>query len=162
GVGPADPGYAELRGLVLLEGGGGTTAGAPLTNDSLDRIIAKYEGGLFGAVRDNAARCVNGTTPCTIVTEAVDCNRQVPPKCTGPTAAYPALAGLGPQVSSASEPLAIQAFTDPDTGLSIVQTDLGAGPNTSAVDLVPGLSLLGFLTDSTAEAMFGQFLDDDG
>ena len=28
GVGPADPGYAKLRGLVLLEGGGGSTGGA--------------------------------------------------------------------------------------------------------------------------------------
>lgn len=52
GVGPADPGYAKLRGIVLLEGGGGSTAGAPLTADTLDRIEAKFDGGLYAAVRD--------------------------------------------------------------------------------------------------------------
>ena len=88
GVGPADPGYAKLRGLVLLEGGGGSTGGAPLTADTLDRIEAKFDGGLYGAVRDNAPRCVDGVTPCTIATEAVDCGVEVPPKCTLPTTAY--------------------------------------------------------------------------
>src|SRR4029077_11020741 len=60
GVGPVDPGYAKLRGLVLLEGGGGSPGGASLSTDTLDRIEAKFDGGLFGAVRDNAARCVDG------------------------------------------------------------------------------------------------------
>ena len=87
GVGPANPGYAKLRGLVLLEGGGGATGGPPLTADTLDRIEAKFDGGLFGAVRDNAARCVDGTTPCAINTELVDCVGQVPPKCTPQTTA---------------------------------------------------------------------------
>ena len=32
-----------------------STGGAPLTDDTLDRIEAKFDGGLFGAVRDNAA-----------------------------------------------------------------------------------------------------------
>ena len=67
---------------MLLEGGGGSTGGAPLTADTLDRIEAKFDGGLFGAVRDNAGRCVDGTTPCTIATEATDCAGQTPPKCT--------------------------------------------------------------------------------
>ena len=84
GVGRPNPGYAKLRGLVLLEGGGGSTGGAPLTADTLDRIEAKFDGGLFGAVRDNAPRCVDGTTPCTIANEATDCAGQVPPKCTPP------------------------------------------------------------------------------
>src|SRR6185369_14796696 len=48
--------YAKVRGLVLLEGPGGNTGGAPLTTDTLDRIEAKFDGGLFGAVRDNAGR----------------------------------------------------------------------------------------------------------
>ena len=39
---------------MLLEGGGGSTGGTPLTADTLDRIEAKFDGGLFGAVRDNA------------------------------------------------------------------------------------------------------------
>ena len=50
GVGAPDPGYAKVRGLVLLEGGGGTTAyAAPLTADSLDRMEAKFDGALYGA-----------------------------------------------------------------------------------------------------------------
>ena len=62
GVGPAEPGYAKLRGLVLLEGGGGSTAGAPLTDDRRDRIEDKADGGLFYAVREDEPRCVDGTT----------------------------------------------------------------------------------------------------
>ena len=87
GLGPVEAGYAKLRGLVLLEGGGGSTGNA-LSSDTLDRIEAKFDGGLFGAVRDNAGRCVDGTTPCSIATEAVDCNGQVPPVCTEATTAY--------------------------------------------------------------------------
>jgi pimeloyl-ACP methyl ester carboxylesterase len=161
GLGPVEAGYAKLRGLVLFEGGGATSAGAPLTADSLDRMEAKFDGGLFGAVRDNAPRCVDGVTPCTIANEAVDCVGQIPPKCTEPTAAYSAVANLGPELTASSEPSAIQAFTDPDGGLSILQTNL-AGPGTAPVDLVPALGLLNFLPPSTAEALFGQFLDDDG
>ncbi|HJW69143.1 MAG TPA: hypothetical protein VJ829_07290, partial [Candidatus Binatia bacterium] len=104
GVGPADPGYAKLRGLVLLEGGGGSTGGAFLTNDTLDRIEAKFDGGLFGAVRDNAPHCVDGTTPCTIATEATDCAGQTPPKCTLPTTAYSLVPGLlNPRILAAGE-----------------------------------------------------------
>lgn len=161
GLGPAEPGYEKIRGLVLFEGGAGTTAGDPLTNDSLDRMIAKADGGLFGAVRDNAPRCVDGTTPCTIATEAVDCSGQVPPVCTEPTTAYSAVNGLGPEITAASEPGAIQAVTDFNKSTSIAQQDLN-GPGTSAVDLVPGLSILGLLPPSTAWGLFGQFLDDDG
>ena len=69
GAGPAEPGYAKLRGLVLLDGGGGST-GAPLTDDELDRIEDKADGGLFYAVRDNGPRCVDGTA-CTVATDAV-------------------------------------------------------------------------------------------
>jgi pimeloyl-ACP methyl ester carboxylesterase len=161
GLGPAEPGYSKIRGLVLFEGGGGSTAGDPLTNDSLDRMIAKADGGLFGAVRDNAPRCVDGTTPCTIATEAADCTGQVPPVCTEPVTAYSAISGLGPEITAASEPGAIQAVTDNNSATSIAQQDLN-GPGTSAVDLVPGLSILGILPPSTAWGLFGQFLDDDG
>src|SRR5262249_56166541 len=78
GSGPVQPGYAKLRGLVLLEGDGGTTAGAPLTNDTLDRIEAKFDGGLFGAVRDNPGRCVDGPTPSTIANQAPPSAAQTP------------------------------------------------------------------------------------
>jgi pimeloyl-ACP methyl ester carboxylesterase len=161
GLGPVEAGYAKLRGLVLLEGGGGSTGGAPLTADTLDRIEAKFDGGLFGAVRDNAARCVDGTTACAIATEAADCVGQVPPKCTLATSAYAGVAGLSPQVSAAAQPIAIQALTDPNSGKAIIQVDQSA-PGTSAIDLVPELSLLAFLPDSTAYGLAGQFLDDDG
>ena len=160
GLGPVEAGYAKLRGLVLLEGGGGSTLSAPLTDDSLDRIEAKFDGGLFGAVRDNAARCVDGTTLCTIATEAADCLDQVPPKCTLPATSYSAVPGLSPQISAASQPLAIQARTDPNTGKAILQVDMGAG---SAVTNVPELAVLNLaLPDSTAYGLLGQFLDDDG
>ena len=80
------------------------------TDDTLDRIEAKFDGGLFGAVRDNAPRCVDGTTPCTIATEATDCAGQPPPKCTPPTTAYAVVPGLlNPRILATPEPGAIQA-----------------------------------------------------
>jgi hypothetical protein len=162
GSGPADPGYAKLRGLVLLEGGGGSTAGAPLTADSLDRIEAKFDGGQFGAVRDNAARCVDGTTACAIATEAVDCVGQTPPKCTPATAAYSVVAGLlNPRILAAGELTAIQAILDPDGTENLVRVDQGAAGN-NAVAKVPDLATLAALPRSTAQGGLGSFVDDDG
>ncbi len=161
GVGPAEPGYAKLRGLLMFEGGAGSTGGAALTSDSLDRMIAKFDGGLFGAVRDNAPRCVDGTTPCTVATEAVDCSGQTPPVCTEPVAAYSAVGGIGPEVGAVAAIQAIQGVTDQNSGLSILQQDF-SGADSSALDVVSGLSLLGFLPDSTVAGITGQFLDDEG
>ncbi len=162
GVGPAVPGYAKLRGLVLLEGGGGSTGGAPLTADTLDRIEAKFDGGLFGAVRDNAARCVDGTTACAIATEATDCVGQLPPKCTLPATSYAIVPGLlNARVLSAGEVTAIQAIVDPDTGENILRVDQGSVGN-NAVDQVADLNGLGLLPRSTAFAGLGNFIDDDG
>ena len=122
-TGKPQPGYAKLRGLVLLEGAGGSTLGAPLTDDSLDRMIAKFDGGNYGAVRDNAARCVDGTTPCTIATEATDCAGKKPPKCTLPTTSYALVPGvLNPRILAQSEPLAIQGVHDPNTGETVGQS----------------------------------------
>ena len=132
-----------------------------MSEDSLDRIIAKADGGLFGAVRDGEPRCVDGTTPCTIATESTDCSGQTPPKCTLPTDAYAAVAGLSPRVTAVAEPGAIQAIEDPDGGQVIVQVDQGA-PGNNALAVVPDLELLGFLPASTAQGLTGQFLDDDG
>lgn len=162
GVGPADPGYAKLRGLVLLEGSGGTTAGAPLTADTLDRIEAKFDGGLFGAVRDNAPRCVDGTTACAIASEATDCSGQVPPKCTPPVTSYAIVPGLlNARVLAAGEVTAIQAILDPDGTETILRVNQGA-PGNNAVAVVPDLSGLGLLPRSTAFAGLGNFIDDDG
>jgi pimeloyl-ACP methyl ester carboxylesterase len=161
GLGPAQPGYAKLRGLVLLEGGGGSTGGAPLTADTLDRIEAKYDGGLFGAVGANAPRCVDGTTPCTINTEAVDCLGQVPPKCTPPTTSYSIVPGLlNARILSSSEPATIQAALDPDGGQSILSVDQGA-PGNSAIQVVPALQALQILPIATALGGLGSFIDDD-
>jgi len=160
GVGPADPGYAKLRGLVLLEGGGGST-GNTLSNDTLDRIEAKFDGGLFGAVRDNAARCVDGTTPCTLATEATDCSGQVPPVCTPPTTSYSISALLNARILAAGEATAIQTIADPDFGLNILKTDQGS-PGNNALAVVPDLAILSFLPTSTAFGALGDFLDDDG
>jgi pimeloyl-ACP methyl ester carboxylesterase len=163
GVGPADPGYAKLRGLVLLEGGGGsTTYSSPLSADTLDRIEAKFDGGLFGAVRDNAARCVDGTTACTIANEATDCMGQVPPRCTPPVQSYSIVAGLlNPRILAAGEVSAIQAVLDPDGGEAILRVDQGA-PGNNAAQVVPDLSSLTLLPRATAQGGLGSFIDDDG
>ncbi len=163
GVGLADPGYAKLRGLVLLEGGGGsTTYATPLTSDTLDRIEAKFDGGLFGAVRDNAARCVDGTTLCAIATEATDCVGQTPPVCTPPTQSYSIVAGLlNPRILSAGEVSAIQAVLDPDGTEAIIRVDQGA-PGNNAAQVVPDLHSLTLLPRSTAQGGLGSFIDDDG
>ncbi len=161
-VGSPDPGYARLRGLVLLEGGGGSTGGAPLTSDTLDRIEAKFDGGLFGAVRDNAGRCVDGSTACTIATEATACAGQVPPKCTLTTTSYSVVAGLlNPRILASVEPSAIQGMTDPDSGQIILRADQGSAGN-NAVAKVPDLGTLALLPQSTVEGGIGSFVDDDG
>jgi pimeloyl-ACP methyl ester carboxylesterase len=161
GVGAPDPGYAKLRGIVLLEGGGGATGGAPFAADSLDRMEAKFDGGLFGAVRDNAARCVDGTTACTIATEATDCVGQVPPKCTLPTTAYSTSSILNPRILASVEPPALQGVLDPDGGENILSVDQGA-PGNSAIMRVPDLSALQILPKATVEGGIGSFIDDDG
>jgi pimeloyl-ACP methyl ester carboxylesterase len=153
--GTPQPGYAKLRGLVLLEGRGDSTGATPLTTDSLDRIIAKFDGGLFGAVRDNAPRCVDGTTPCTIATEATDCAGKTPPKCTLPTTSYATSATLNPRILASAEYGAIQGATDLNTGQNI-------GQSSGAQAAVPDLASLAFIPPSTVEGGFGTFLDKDG
>ena len=160
GGGPAEPGYAKLRGLVLLEGGGGS-AGAPLSEDALDRIEDKADGGLFHAVHDDAPRCIDGT-PCTVATEAVDCAGKGNETCTEETGAYAIFLGLlNPRVFAAVEPGAIQGATDPDGGHLILQVDQGA-PGNNAVAMVPELMPLALLPQATAAGALGTFLDDDG
>jgi pimeloyl-ACP methyl ester carboxylesterase len=162
GAGPADPGYAKLRGLVLLEGGGGSTGGTPLTSDTLDRIEAKFDGGLFGAVRDNAPRCVDGVTACTVGTEDTDCAALPNHKCTPPTTAYAVVPGLlNARILASVEPVAIQGVSDPDGGPIILQVDQGT-PGNNAVAVVPDLSGLSALPKGTVEGGLGSFVDDDG
>jgi len=158
GGGDPEPGYAKLRGLVLLEGGGGST-GATLSQDSLDRIEDKFDGGLFAAVRDDDSRCVDGS-PCT---EDSDCvGHGGKETCTPPTPAYAAVFGLSPQVTAASEPAALQRLTDPDKGQVILQVGQGGDPNNTAIKKVPELFVLGILPPSTVDGMLAAYLDDDG
>ncbi len=160
GGGPAEPGYAKLRGLVLLEGGGGSLGSTP-SADTLDRIEDKFDGGLFGAVRDNAPRCADGTTACAVATEAVDCLGIGNAKCTEATTAYSA-GLLNPQLLASGDVIAIQAVNDPNGSQAILQVDQ-TGPGTSAFDLVPELGTLGILLpQATALGALGSFIDDDG
>ena len=141
GAGPAQPGYAKLRGLVLLEGGGGSSSAAePPDDDALDLIEARFDGGLFGAVRDDAPRCVDGTTPCTPATEAADCARLREREVR--RAADGLLGGRGaasPQLLAAAEPIAIQAQTDPDCGQAILQVEQGGVADNTAIARSPEL-----------------------
>ncbi len=159
GVGAPEPGFAKLRGLVLLEGGGGSAQTPPLSSDSLDRIEARFDGGLFAAVRDGAPRCADGT-PCQVASEAVDCAHLSPAKCTPSTAAFATIGGLTAEITAAAEPGSLQGRTDPNTGQAIVQVDVGGGG--SAVATVPGLALLNLVPPATAGGLLGAFLDDDG
>lgn len=161
GRGDPEPGYEKLRGLVLLEGGGGSTQGDPVTEEALDRIEARFDGGLFHAVRDRAPRCTDGT-PCTVATEAVDCAHLDNPRCTPTTLAYAEVPGLlNAKVLAAIEPAAIQGQTDPDGGQVILQVDQGGIAGNNVVRQVPALAGLSFLPQGTVKGAVGGFVDDD-
>jgi hypothetical protein len=155
----------------------------PLTEDELDRIEDKADGGLFYAVRDDEPKCVDGTT-CADDSDCVGHGGHE--TCTQPTAAYAIIPGmLNPRVMSAGEVTAIQGMTDPDGGENIVGVDFGeprcvggafAGNTCSdntdcnggtcavndAVRQVPELGGLALLGETTAAAGLGSFMDDDG
>jgi hypothetical protein len=162
GAGPAQPGYAKLRGLVLIEGGGGSTAGAAPDADTLDLIEARFAGGLFGAVRDGAPRCMDGATPCTPETEDLDCAAFEFDQCVEPMTAYFASSLLQPQLLAAAEPVAIQAHLDPDAGQAILQVDQGGVPSNKATTAVAALNVLNLLPPATAQGLVGLFVDDEG
>jgi cysteine-rich repeat protein len=160
------PGYAKLAGLVLFEGGGSALPTLIPSSDNLDLIIAKADGGLYHAVKNGDARCVDGT-PCP--GGDADCvGAPLPPgavtnKCVQPLEAYTGadttapLVLVTPQVHAAGDIAAIQGRLDPD-GQSLIQVDFGAG---KATDVVDGLGILGALPPSTTAAAVGFFLDDD-
>jgi pimeloyl-ACP methyl ester carboxylesterase len=171
---PSQPGYKKLRGLVLLEGnawGFGTSTTIPpppLTTDSLDRIIAQFDGGLYAAVQDGEnGYCVDGKTTCTIANETTDCGTAVDPltgtinsKCTLPTTAYATVnigpvSAVNPRIDAQAEVLGIQAVNDPNTNEGITST---SGAETAVPDL---LALKLGIPHSTVEGGFGSFLDKD-
>ena len=161
-----DAGYAKLNGLVLLEGGGGALPGAPPTDDALDLIIAKADGGLFHAVQDQAPRCVDGTD-CSATGDADCAAVSLPPgaltnKCVDPVEAFTGasttgIAFINPEIQAAGVVTGIQGQVDPH-GLVLVQQDFGSGV---AVANVPGLGILDALPAASAEAAAGFFLDDE-
>lgn len=162
GKGASEPGYAKLRGLLLFEGGGGSTAGSAPTAEMLDRIEAKFDGGLYAAVRDGAPRCTDGT-PCTIANEASDCGHLTNPRCTTSVGSYAEIPGLlNPSILASVEPAAIQARNDPDEGQIILQVDQNGIDGNNAVAKVPALSGLSLLPQATAYGGIGSFVDDDG
>lgn len=161
-----EAGYSKLAGLVLFEGGGSSLPTLAPSSDNLDLIIAKADGGLYHAVKNGDARCVDGT-PCP--GGDADCaGVPLPPgavtnKCVRPVEAYTGadtsapLVLVTPQVHAAGDIAAIQGKLDPD-GLTYIQRDFGAGVPT---DVVSGLGVLGALPPATTGAAIGFFLDDD-
>ena len=164
--GDPQPGYAKLRGLVMLEGGGGSLPADAPTEDRLDRIEAAFDGGLFGAVSSGEPRCIDGETSCTVASEATDCAAFENTSCTEATNAYSVVAGLlSPQLLAVSEVASLEADIQGDTGLSILQTDQNGIEGNNAIEQVPELAALQLLlgTDpTTSAALIGLFLDDDG
>jgi pimeloyl-ACP methyl ester carboxylesterase len=164
--GPAEPGYAKVRGLIMLEGGAGSLPAEPPTDDELDRIEAAFDGGLYGAVKSGAPRCIDGETECTPDTEAADCAAFGNTSCTNSADSYSVLAGLlTPQVLAVSEVAALEADLQGDTGISILQADQNGIEGNNAVTQVPELAALTILLGAepaTSAALIGLFLDDDG
>ena len=158
-----DPGYQRLRGLVLLEGGGGSI-GDRVSEETLDQIEARFDGGLFGAVRDQAPRCMDGKTACTQATQASDCAAFSNFACTLPTDAY-AASLINTQTFAAGELVALDGDINGDTGLSIIQQDQNGIEGNSAFNKVAALFPIRVLigeSKGTSVSLYGQYLDDDG
>jgi pimeloyl-ACP methyl ester carboxylesterase len=164
--GNPEPGYQKLRGLVMLEGGGGSLPAEAPSEDLLDRIEARFDGGLYGAVSSQEPRCIDGQTPCTVETELDDCEAFDNTSCTDPVTAYSVVAGLlSPQLLAVSEVAALEGQLHGDAGISIMQADQDGIEGNNAVSQVPELSALTVLLGTeptTSVALIGLFLDDDG
>jgi hypothetical protein len=161
GAGPPEPGYAKLRGLVLLEGGGGSTAGDPPTEDELDRIEDRFDGGLYNAVKSGDPSCVDGTL-CD-PNNPVACAGKGKETCTEPQNSYTEFIGLlNARILAALELTGIQGATDPDSGPIILQVDQNGILDNNAIEQVPDLFTLGLLPTATVEGGIGTFVDDDG
>lgn len=164
--GEPSPGYEKLRGLVLLEGGGARLASSETAEATLDLIEARFDGGLFGAVRDQAARCIDGATACTVDTQTNDCAAFANISCIEPTGAFTEIPGLlSPQLLAISEVNALDAILNGDTVQSILQKDQIGIEGNNAINQVPELAALGPLLGTTVASsatLLGKFLDDDG
>jgi pimeloyl-ACP methyl ester carboxylesterase len=164
--GNPEPGYQKLRGLILLEGSGASLLPAPPDKATLDMIEARFDGGLYGAVRDQAPRCIDGTTACSVATAATDCAAFDNTSCVEPVGAFSEVKGLlSPQLLAVSEVNALDAVNTDDTVPSILQQDQNGIAGNNAVAKVPELNVLIPLIGSTPASsvtLLGKFLDDDG
>ena len=166
GAGDTEPGYKKLRGLILLEGGGSRLASEPATEEALDRIEASFDGGLYGAVRDQAPRCIDGVTACSAETAASDCSAFDNVTCVESQSAYTEFVGLlSPQLLAVSEVNALDAVKYDDTVQSILQEDQNGIEGNNAVEKVPELNILIPLIGNepaSSVTLLGKFIDDDG
>ncbi len=163
--GAPEPGYQKLRGLVLLEGGGASLSPTPPDEATLDLIEARFDGGLYAAIHDEALRCMDGDTACTLATANNDCAAFARTTC-APINAYSVIPGLlSPQLLAVSEVNALDAIVHDDTVLSILQEDQNGVTGNNAVAKVPELNVLTALlgtTPASSATLLGKFLDDDG
>jgi pimeloyl-ACP methyl ester carboxylesterase len=164
--GNPDPGFKKLRGLVLLEGGGGSLRDEPVDEATLDLIEARFDGGLYGAVRDQAPRCIDGVTACAVETAITDCSVFANTACVEPQSAFSEVAGLlSPQLFAISEVNALDAVKHGDTVQSILQQDQNGIEGNNAIAKVPEITVLTALlgtTEASSITLLGKFLDDDG
>ncbi len=164
--GAPEPGYGKLRGLVLLEGGGASLSTEPVDEATLDLIEARFDGGLYGAVRDQAPRCIDGQTACTVATAAADCGAFANASCVEPELAYSEVPGLlSTQLFAVSEVNALDASLNDETTPSLLQHDFNGIPGNNVIEQVPQLSILTALvgnTPASSIALLGKFIDDDG
>jgi pimeloyl-ACP methyl ester carboxylesterase len=160
------PGFKKLRGLLLIEGGGAGPSSETPDDATLDLIEARFDGGLYGAVRDQMARCIDGQTSCSAETATTDCGAFENTSCVQRTSAYAQIPGLtSTQLFAASEVNALDASLNSDSTPSILQRNINDVPGNNAIAQVPELNILTALlgtTPASSVTLLGKFLDDDG
>lgn len=131
GTGPAQPGYAKVKGLVLFEGPGGALAASAPTAAQLDAVVRAAEGGLYAAV-------ASGAEP-----------------------AFVSRPGLTPRVSASTEIAGMQMdFEGTINGSqALLQADQGGIAGNNVYNRVPDFTKREFPV--TAGAAIGTFMDDD-
>jgi pimeloyl-ACP methyl ester carboxylesterase len=165
-AGAPDPGYEKLRGLILVEGGGASLSADEPDEATLDLIEARFDGGLYGAVRDQMPRCIDGQTDCAIDTAATDCAAFDNTSCVEPELAFSVIPGLlSTQLLAISEVAALDASLNDDTVASLLQRDFNEIPGNNVIAQVPELNILTPLVGNSSVSsvtLLGKFLDDDG
>ncbi len=129
-------------------------------------IEARFDGGLYGAVRDQAPRCIDGNTACSVKTAAADCAAFNNTSCVEPVGAFSEVKGLlSPQLFAIAEVDTLDAHNNNDTVPSILQQDQNGIEGNNVIAQVPELNILIPLVGNTPASsitLLGKFLDDDG